>query len=174
MGAIVETTGKAGKSIEGRVRRLEDILQIQQLLSKYGPSADCCDLASLDSIWAEDAIYDVDGLGEFVGRKGLHEAYAGTFHQTMIATGCAHISTAPYIVLDGDCASATHHAMLFEHRDGQFLLTRLSASRWLLRRTRDGWEVERRINRLLNGDPAARALFSALEAGLRTAATEVP
>jgi SnoaL-like domain len=168
------TSGQAPRagSIEARLKRMEDLFEIQQLLAKYGPSADCCDYELLDGIWAEDAVYDVGGLGEFSGREGLHDAYSSDFHQRMIATGCGHISTVPYIVLDGERASATHHAMLYEHRDGQFVLTRLSASRWLFRRFSDQWRVERRTNRLLNGDAAARVLFSHIETGPRVAVAQ--
>jgi len=37
---------------------------------------------------------------------------------------------------------------------------RASANEWHLRRTQQGWRVARRINRLLDGAPEARALLA--------------
>ena len=153
-------------NFEDRLRRVEDMLAIQQLIASYGPAADSCNTELLERIWAKDAIYDVGGLGLYVDHAGLRTAYDGEFHQDIVAHGSSHASTMPYIVIDGDRASATHYGTLFTQRDGAFKLNRLIASRWILRRTADGaWEVESRTNRLLDGGDQAKDLLKRVEEG---------
>ena len=83
-----------------------------------------------------------------------------------LAAGCAHISTAPYIVLDGDKAVATCHTMVNMHGKDGFFIGRLSASRIDLARQADGgWKIVYRQNYMLNGDPAGSQLLGRLKEG---------
>lgn len=146
-------------SLEARLRTMEDYVAIQQLISSYGPAADTCALDELRTIWSDDPVYDVRGLAYLEGEE-VFEAFSHPLHQSLVAAGSAHTSTMPHIVLDGDSASATNYAALYKHVDGGFELLRLIASRWLLKRTKEGWRVYRRINRLLDGTGEGTALLA--------------
>ena len=64
-----------------------------------------------------------------------------------------------YLVVDGDRAVATAYAQLCRADGENFRVWRVTATRWELVRTDDGWQVEQRVNRLLDGDEAARELL---------------
>jgi hypothetical protein len=149
----------AERSIEERLRLIEDYIAIQQLITSYGPAADTCALDELRTIWSDSPVYDARSLAYLEGEQ-VFEAFGHPFHQSLVAAGSAHTSTMPHIVLDGDKASATHYASLYKHVDGGFELLRLIASRWLLERTAEGWRVYRRINRLLDGSGEGTALLA--------------
>lgn len=155
------------QSLEERLKRVEDMLAIQQLINAYGPLADSRSVDLLKEFWAEDGTYDVGGYGLLQGPDVL-KMFDGPTFDALMSQGCAHVSTNPHIVIDGDEASATHYAFLFMHVDGHFRADRLSASQWLLRRTARGWKVHKRTNRMLDGNPAAPQLLSSvLEPPLR-------
>ena len=85
----------------------------------------------------------------------------GDLHQSIINDGAGHILTAPSIELADDRA-VTNHSMLVLHDSAtnRWYIERLSANRWLLKRTPAGWQVEERVNRLLNGSDEARQLLA--------------
>jgi hypothetical protein len=67
-------------------------------------------------------------------------------------------------VIEGDRATATHYGTLFTRKDGQFVLLRLTASRWDLQRFEDkGWRVMQRTNRLLDGSAEARQILTEVQ-----------
>jgi ketosteroid isomerase-like protein len=70
------------------------------------------------------------------------------------------VLSVPVVDLDGDHATAVNHSRVYVHRDGEWRLARVSANRWTLRRDDGRWRVELRTNRLLDGDPDARALLA--------------
>jgi ketosteroid isomerase-like protein len=149
------------QQLEERLRKVEDLLSIYQLMSAYGPAADSCNMEDIARIWTQDCVYEIGGLGEFKGHAGLKEAFDGEFHQGIVKNGSAHAATMPHVVVDGDSASATHYGTLFTHENGEFTCRRVIASRWLFVRTPDkGWQIKRRTNILLNGSAAARELLS--------------
>ncbi len=154
-------SGGPQKSLEERVRALEDQHAIYQLISAYGPAADSCNMADIARIWREDGVYEIGGIGVFEGHAGLKEAFDGAFHQGIVKDGSAHASSLPHVVIDGDRATATHYGTLYAHRDGKFSCIRVIASRWLLVRTEaKGWQIARRTNMLLDGGEGARKLLS--------------
>jgi hypothetical protein len=65
----------------------------------------------------------------------------------------------PYVAIDGDRAVATAYAQLCRANGDDFRVWRVTATRWELERTADGWRVAHRTNRLLDGDPAAQELL---------------
>lgn len=58
-----------------------------------------------------------------------------------------------------DRAVAICHSRLCQRQGEGFVVARLSSNRFELRRTPQGWRVKSRINRLLDGSPAARAVL---------------
>jgi hypothetical protein len=84
-------------------------------------------------------------------------------HRALVATGCAHMSTLPFVVIDGDRAVATCHTMVPMHGENGFYIGRLSASRIELVREADGhWRISHRQNHMLNGDAAGPAMLARL------------
>ena len=54
---------------------------------------------------------------------------------------------------------ATCYSRVYRHGDDGYWVWRVSANRWELVRTPDGWRVKRRVNRTLNGQPDARNIL---------------
>lgn len=149
----------AANSIEQRLGMVEDYIAIMQLLAAYGPAADAGRWDLLEKIWASDSIYDIEGLGIFVGHDGLREVYSGQFHLDVLKAGSGHVASTPHIVIEGDRASATHHSTLYRQTDGAFPVIRLTAARWELECREGSWIATRRTVRLLKENPDARALL---------------
>ncbi len=146
------------QALTDRIRAVEDHLAISQLLTRYSPAADSGDGASAASLWTADGSYDAQ-----VGRWSGTEAIAGLFdeplHQGIMAQGCGHILTPPHVRVDGDSAAATNYGLLCINDGESFRVWRVTACHWDLVRTADGWKIHHRVNRVLNGEEAARALL---------------
>lgn len=153
------------ESITERLRALEDCEAIRNLLGRYGPLADAGDAAAVAALWTEDGSYAVGGMGEARGREAIAALISGPVHQALLADGCGHVLSSPVIELAGDQALACCHSVVFRHEGGNWLPIRVSANRWKLVRTTEGWRVLRRENALLDGSDAARHLFRPEEAG---------
>jgi uncharacterized protein (TIGR02246 family) len=143
-----------------RLQALEDREAIRNLIASYGPLADSGDAAGVAALWTEDGIYAVGGFGESRGRDAIAALIAGETHQRLMADGCTHLLGPVAITLDGDHATATGHSVVLRHIGSGFEVYRVSANRWALLRTSDGWRVARRDNAMLDGSAAARALLS--------------
>lgn len=149
-------------ALEERLRRLEDLAAIQQIVMAYGPAADSGSLTEAPALWEENGIYDVSGLAPMEGRAAIEEMLRGPGHQGAIGDGCAHILTPPQITLDGDEATGRSHSIMirWNAEAQQFFVFRLSSTVWHWRRTAEGWRIANRTNRLLDGKAAARELFA--------------
>lgn len=148
-------------SIEQRLRRLEDLEAIRALIASYGPLADAGDADAVAALWMPDGTYAVGGMGEASGRDAIAGLIAGETHRDLMAQGCAHLLGPVAIDLDGDHAVARGHSVVLRHADRGFEACRVSANRWHLAHTAEGWRVIRRENVLLDGNAAAQALFRA-------------
>ncbi len=143
-----------------RLTRLEDREAIRDLIARYGPLADSGDAAALAALWTEDGCYEVLGFATAQGRKHIAALITGPVHQDLMAGGVAHLLGPVAITLDGDSAQAQGHSVVLRHHDGAFHACRVSANRWTLQRTAEGWRVHHRVNALLDGAAAARALLA--------------
>ncbi len=146
--------------IAARLRALEDREAIRALIAAYGPLADAGDSAGLAALWAEDGSYGVGGMGTVKGHVAIAGLIDGPTHRALMANGCAHLLGPVAIELDGDRATARGHSVVFRHSDGRFEAFRVSANRWDLVRTADGWRVSHRENAVLDGNEVARALLA--------------
>jgi len=146
--------------LEQRVQRLEDRLAIYQLLATYGPGVDSVSSRAVAALWMEDGVYDVGGQELLMGASEIGELVDREPHRTYVAAGCAHVISLPHLVLHGDKAVATCHSRLYVRDGPQWRIARLSANRWELVRTTEGWKVTRRTNRLLDGSEKSRDLFT--------------
>ena len=145
--------------IAERLRALEDREAIRDLIARYGPLADSGDAAGIATLFAEDAVYAVGGMGEAQGREAITALIEGPVHRQLMADGCAHVLTSPAIDLAGGRAIARCHSVVFRKEGEGWQAVRVSANRWELARTGKGWQVTRRDNRLLDGNEAAQALL---------------
>lgn len=145
---------------EDRLRELEDREAIRDLIARYGPLADAGDAAGAAALFTEDGIYAVAGFGEARGRGAIAAMLESDTHRTLMVHGCAHVLGPVAIDLDGDCATAVGHSVVFRHSGTDFEVYRVAANRWELVRTHAGWRAARRDNALLDGSEAARALLS--------------
>ncbi len=145
--------------LERRVRAIEDRLAIADLVTRYGPAADSGDGDAIAALWAPGGTYRFDDTvladGELPGLVDIDT------HRALMAAGCAHVLSAPRIDLaqDGATAVAMNHSVVFEHAGEAWRAARVSANRWELVRTAEGWRVAHREVRLLDGSAAARALL---------------
>lgn len=147
--------------LEARLRALEDHEAIRRLIAAYGPLADAGDGSGLANLFTADGEYDVGDWGVLRGRDELLRIVDNPVHQGWMEQGVAHALSAPRILLSGDQATATNHSLvLLRQADQTWHTVRAAANRWELVRNPEGaWKIARRINRLLDGSAAARALL---------------
>lgn len=147
-------------ALSARIQELEDRLAIYHLMATYGPAVDgdAGDIAG--GLWTEDGVYDA-GVGVFKGSAGVRDMVDSPMHREIISQGSAHLIGTPHLELDGDSAVATGYSQLLRYDSEReaFVVWRVTANRWELKRTPQGWRVHSRLNRLLDGREEARALL---------------
>lgn len=158
------------KTLEQRLQELEDREAIRQTICGYGYAVDGCNAEAVGSFYTEEGVYAVGDIGAYEGRAAVEAITRDSGHLGLVGMGCAHISTTPYIVLDGDRAVATCHTMVPLRRDGEFYIARLSASRIELARQADGsWKIVHRQNWMQDGSKEGPAMLARLNEGPRPA-----
>ena len=162
----------ANRTLEDRIRAIEDRLEIYNLIASHPPSADT------GADYYSRAIYVDDGEIDLAAGKGArgNQAIAALVkepgHQKAINEGLAHFASLPHITIDGDTASVVSYLqILAPHPNGApievpnhgvstgFRVHRVGANRWELVRTSAGWRIKRRTLRPLDGSPPARELL---------------
>jgi SnoaL-like domain len=153
-------------SVEERLRAMEDRLAIYQTICGYGYAVDGLNAQIVGQSYEPDGVYAVGDIGAFEGRERIAAITRDPGHLAYVKAGCAHMSSLPYVVVQGDRAIATCHTMVAMHGENGFFIGRLSASRLELARQRDGgWQIVRRQNYLLDGNPAGSQLLGRLNEG---------
>jgi hypothetical protein len=164
---------KAKKSVEERLQKVEDRLEILNLIEAHPPGADSGAGDFAASYWIEDGVFD-RGAG-LTGNKGKAAMAAGLqapgFRQAM-REGIAHFSGLPHIELNGDQATVTSYLQivmpnpqgepveLSSHGNSKgFRIHRMTVNRWDLVRTEEGWRIAKRRIRLLDTTDDGRALL---------------
>ena len=132
----------------------DDVVAITQLIAAYGPAVDTGDGDAVAALFAEDGWYDVAGM-RFEGRAQIAAMVHGGGHQGLIAEGVAHVMGMPHVAVDGDTATAVNQSVVLRKTH----VWRVAANRWTFVRTADGWRVQSRVNRLLDGAQEARDLL---------------
>lgn len=158
------------KSMEDRLQALEDRQAIYQVVCGYGYAVDGLNGEAVGSFYTDEGVYAVGDIGRMEGRETIEAITRDPGHLAYVGAGCAHISTLPYVVIEGDQAVATCHTMVNMHGENGFFIGRLSASRIDLSRQDDGsWKIVHRQNYMLNGDPAGSQLLGRLKEGPKAA-----
>lgn len=162
-----------GKTLEERIRHIEDRLTIYNLIASHPPSADTGAGEYVASVWAEDGMFDRGA--EFprpTGRAAIAGGSSSAEHHRAIEQGIAHFAGLPYVRVEGDTAFAISYLQIlvpdrvgpvFEvpnHGSSRgFHAHRVSANRWEFVRTEEGWKISRRTLRPLDGSPPAREIL---------------
>jgi hypothetical protein len=144
--------------LEARLQVLEDRAEITQLIAAYGPAADSGDAEAVAALWSDGGTYQFDDT--VLDADDIRALVTIPTHVEYLRRGCAHIVSAPRITLDGDRAIAVTHSVVMLREGERWIGERVSANRWELQRTPEGWRVLHRRNRLLDGGADARELLT--------------
>lgn len=170
-----------GKSLDARLRDIEDRLEIYNLIASHPPSADTGADYYTRVVYTEDGSFDRgEGLSSAAGNEAIAAMTQSPGHQRAIQGGLAHFAGLPHIALDGDTATVTSYLqILYPDTLGDarelpnhgtspgFRIHRVSANRWTLTRTPEGWKIKSRKLRPLDGSPPAREILEQALAGYR-------
>jgi uncharacterized protein (TIGR02246 family) len=153
-------------ALEARLTKIEDQIAIYQVITGYNYGVDGLNAEAVGSCYTDDGINAVGNGGEVKGREAIEAITRDPNLRKLVAAGSAHMSSVPYIVIEGDRAVATCHTMVAMHREDGYFVGRLKASRLQLARQCDGgWKIVYRQNYALDGNPAASALLGQLQEG---------
>jgi hypothetical protein len=162
----------AQDSIEGRIRAIEDRLEIYNLIASHPPAADTGSSAYTKSSFTEDGVIDLAAGKSAVGNEAIGQIQDTLGHKAAIAAGLAHFAGLPRVDLRGDTAVATSYLQILtphpsadpvevpNHGTSKgFRVHRVGVNRWELVRTPTGWKIKRRTLRSLDGSEPARELL---------------
>jgi uncharacterized protein (TIGR02246 family) len=131
------------ESIDTRVQRLEDLLEIHQLFVDYGLALDAGDFDAYAALFAKDGEVLLGPMGRARGRDEIRALMSG-----MLSGGIGssfHIISSPQVQLDGDTAtSQVMWTVVNLDDDGQARLSMLGRHRDDLVREDGRWVFARR------------------------------
>lgn len=145
--------------LEKRLLAVEDELAIYKIIVAYGFAVDSGDADWTASLFAEDAVFDIDATTAH-GRRAIQDMVLGERHRALLPN-CAHTVGPVTVVVDGDRATAHGYSRLYLRNGEQIDLWRLSFNRWLLERRSMGWQIVQRSTRLLGDEETASLIASA-------------
>ena len=150
-------------ALKSRVMELEDREAIRNAIASYGPAVDSNRVDDAAQLWAEKGAYEVAGFGSHTGPAAISALLQADYHQQLLRDGCAHILSPLQINLQGDTAVALGYSCVLRHSAGAYTTERASANRWELRKQTSAqgsaWLVTRRLNALLDGGAAGKAVL---------------
>jgi ketosteroid isomerase-like protein len=148
--------------LAGKVRALEDQVEIMQLVAQYGPAVDSGSGEAAAALWTEDGVFDAVPHLRMSGREDIIGMVHGVGHQSLLSSGCGHVLTVPHIVLDGDEATGRSYALQirWDADAGRFWVFRVSANTWRWVRTPQGWRIADRVNAPLDGTDGHREMLA--------------
>src|SRR5215475_2944086 len=152
------------RTLEQRIRAIEDRLAIYNLIASHPPRADTGAQGYIRSIFADDAVLDLGGDKTATGNEAISGMSQRPAHQEAIRGGLAHFAGLPHVELDGDRAVVTSYLQIITpHPSAEpvevpahgvskgYRVHRVGANRWELVRTAAGWKIKRRTFRSLDG-----------------------
>jgi SnoaL-like domain len=168
---------KSARTIEDRLRAIEDRLEIYNLIASHPPSADTGADYYTRVAYIDDGELDLGRGAPVRGNEAIAAITKTAPHQAAIAGGLAHVAGLPRIELDGDCATVTSYLQILTPHPTDaphevpnhgtstgFRIHRVAANRWDLERTNDGWKIRRRTVRTIDGtEPPREILRGALK-----------
>jgi hypothetical protein len=175
---MTEETAGENRSLESRIRAIEDRLEIYNLIAGHPPSADTGADYYAEAVYAEDGEFDRGaGLTGGVGNKAIAAVLKSPGHKAAIDGGLAHFTGLPHVTINGDDAVVISYLqILTPNKSGEAIevpnhgasrgyhIHRVVTNRWELRRTASGWKIKRRSIRMVDGsEPSREILRGALE-----------
>src|SRR5713101_7083319 len=161
----------AQANLEERIREIEDRLDIYNVIASHPPSADTGGSEHISASWVEDGVFD-RGDDATRGRAAIAEQVLSPAHQAAIARGLAHFTGLPHVAISGDTAVVTSYLQVVvpqtqgdpvevpNHGSSKgFRIHRMTANRWQLERTHQGWKIKQRTLRQLDGSEPGRAIL---------------
>jgi hypothetical protein len=153
-----------------RLQKVEDHLAIYQLMSGYGYAVDGLNAGFIEAMYAPNGVYEVPGMLKYESAAEVATVTRDEGTLAYVKSGAAHTVPLPYVVIEGDRATATSYHIII--RKGAFggdhhQIARASACRWDFSRKPDGsgWQVDYRKNIPLDGSPEGPALLARLAEG---------
>ena len=129
--------------LESRLRRLEDLQEINQLFIDYGEHLDAGDFASYAALFADDGEVLLGPLGRATGPTEIQALMERTLAAAVGTT--FHVVSSPRIDLAGDTATSTvQWTVVAIQDDGLGRATMVGHHHDDLVRTPDGWRIRRR------------------------------
>jgi hypothetical protein len=160
------------RSIEDRLRAIEDRLEIYNLIASHPPSADTAASAHIRAIFTDDGVLDLGGSKTASGNVAISEMPQRPEHQAAIRAGLAHFAGLPHVSIEGDEAVVTSYLQIIAPNPSAepvevpahgvskgYRIHRVGANRWELVRTAAGWKIKRRSFRSLDGSDGALDLL---------------
>lgn len=145
------------ENIERRLAAAEDELAIIRLVASYGPLVDTGRTDLAPQLIAQDGVYDV--LNARLGRDEFSTMLSQDEHQGLVREGIAHVMGLPWVRIDGDRATAVNCTQLYHKVADGYQVFRVAQNVWHLARTKGGWKIKERFNRLIGEGDDARALL---------------
>jgi uncharacterized protein (TIGR02246 family) len=129
--------------LEARLRRLEDLLEIQQLFVDYGRHLDAGDFHAYAALFAEDGEILMGPLGRAKGPQAIQDLMAKNLEGRVGQS--IHIISSPQIKLDGDRAtSEVMWTVLKRNEKGMPVVDAIGRHRDELVRERGRWRFRKR------------------------------
>ncbi len=158
------TTEDRLAALEKRLQTAEDHLEILNLISAYGPLADSCSVEAAIDQWVPGGGYDIGLPGGGSRRMAAPEPLGDTWRQQghfdLTRTGSAHMAATPKIVVKGDKADAVGYSLVILREGDRWFVWRAAINHWALVRTAQGWRVQEKFNRTLDGSDASREVMT--------------
>ena len=161
------------RTLEDRLRDIEDRLEIYNLIASHPPSADTGADYFSRAIYVEDGEMDLAGGKGAKGNAAIAAMVKKPGHVKAIEQGLAHFAGLPHITIDGDSAVVTSYLQILaphptaepievpDHGSSRgYRVHRVGANRWELTRTAQGWKIKSRTLRPLDGSEPARAILA--------------
>jgi hypothetical protein len=153
------TTEQRLAALEARLQAAEDHLEILNLISAYGPLADSCCVDEAAGQWVPGGGYNYGkpdgGTVRLEAPDALREVWAQQGHIDLTRIGSAHMAAAPKISVKGDNAEAVGYSLVIKREDDRWFVWRAAVNHWTLVRTAEGWRVQEKFNRTLDGSDAS-------------------
>ena len=132
-----------GQSLDERLRRLEDILAIQQLFIDYGLALDAGDLDRYAQLFAIQGTVNLGPIGRATGRGEIQALMAQTLEG--LVGSSFHIVSSPQINLHGDIAtSQVMWTVIHRDKNGQPQVTMIGKHHDELIRENGEWKIQTR------------------------------
>lgn len=128
-------------TLEERLRRLEDILAIQQLFIDYGLALDTGDLDQYAQLFATQGTVNLGPIGRATGRNEIRALMAQTLEG--LVGSSFHIVSSPQITLHGDTAtSQVMWTVIHRDKNGQPQVTMIGKHHDELIREDGEWKIQ--------------------------------